>query len=484
MFDLQPPQPARLGALTGEQMDAEVDGLTEQLAEIEQRERLINRLQAEQVLAVAAYAEGRARLDRIAVWAWDETARRICAAELADARGVGVYAAHSHLNDSLAVVQTTPRVFDRLAQGVIGLQAARAAADEIGRLRPELQPAADRIVAEESDQVLPSSVRGMVRTRCIELDPESALRAAAENRKQRYVYVKPSTMVGLATLSAPLPVEQAVACWESLDAHARALRADGGDRTVSQIMADTLVERVTGQTRCTDVPVEVALVMTDQTLLGLDDRPATIPGHGPLPAPIARALAAQPSTWVRRLLTDPFDDTVTAIETRRRRVDGSLKAFLRLRDQRCRGIGCAGKIRDGEHIDDYALGGMTSAGNTAGLCQRCHHLEDHGGISCEAVGCTDPPSGPEHPPGYDVEAAKVRKHAAPVLLRWQTPIRRPMVTQAPPALGPGTSTLAQLKARRARFDAARIPNDKRDDVAVLVALPKFDIEYDDHRHAA
>jgi hypothetical protein len=456
MFDHHPaPQMARLPALTATEADHEAARLASALADIERRERQINTLQAEQVKAVAQYAEGRARLDRVAVWAWGESARRVCAVELADARRVGVHAAESHLNDALALVETAPKVLEKLTEGSVTLQAARAVADELRVVRPELQSAVDRIVAEEVDQVLPARARQVARTRVMEIDPAAAERATAENRRQRFVQVRPSTMVGMASLCAPLPVEQAVACWDALDVHARAARADGDSRTVSQIMADTLVERVTGLTRCTDVPVEVGLVMTDRTLLALDDRPATIPGHGPLPASLARSLAARESTWVRRLVTDPVDDTVTRVETRRRRVEGALRAFVTLRDQRCRGIGCDSKIRDIDHIDDFALGGMTSAGNSSGHCERCHHLEDHAGVTCEAVGCPDPPApDAEHPPGHDA-AAESGRHAAPVLLRWHTPIRRPMVTQAPPALGPGTSTLAQLKQRRRRLLAAK-----------------------------
>lgn len=55
-------------------------------------------------------------------------------------------------------------------------------------------------------------------------------------------------------------------------------------------MADTLVQRVTGQAQAPEVPVEVHLVMTDRTLLGADDTPARIVGHGPIPASLARSL--------------------------------------------------------------------------------------------------------------------------------------------------------------------------------------------------
>ena len=144
------------------------------------------------------------------------------------------------------------------------------------------------------------------------------------------------------------------------------------------------------------------------------------------------------------------------METGRRRFDGEVREFVKRRDQRSRCIACLGKIRDMEHIQDYALDCPTTAGNGAGLCERCHHLEDHEGMSCEAVGCSEPLApDPNSPPGHDVERFKARDHARPVLLRWYTPINRAFITQAPSAMGPGTSTLEQLKARQERVRAAR-----------------------------
>ena len=91
----------------------------------------------------------------------------------------------------------------------------------------------------------------------------------------------PDTM---AWLSAYLPAEQGVACWAALRQHTDALKASGDERSRDQIMADTLVERLTGQASAQDVPVEVNLMMPWDTLL--DPKApgsALIPGHGPLP---------------------------------------------------------------------------------------------------------------------------------------------------------------------------------------------------------
>ena len=51
----------------------------------------------------------------------------------------------------------------------------------------------------------------------------------------------------MAWLSAYLPVEQGVACWAALRQHTDTLKASGDERSRDQIMADTLVERLTGQ---------------------------------------------------------------------------------------------------------------------------------------------------------------------------------------------------------------------------------------------
>jgi hypothetical protein len=52
-----------------------------------------------------------------------------------------------------------------------------------------------------------------------------------------------------------------VACLAALQAEATRCKATGDDRSRSQIMADTLVERVTGQAAATEIAVEVQIVM-------------------------------------------------------------------------------------------------------------------------------------------------------------------------------------------------------------------------------
>ncbi len=69
-------------------------------------------------------------------------------------------------------------------------------------------------------------------------------------------------------------------------------KAAGDERSRGQVMADALVERVTGRTSADDVDVEVQVVITDRALFAGDEAPAHVPGYGPVPA-----------GWVRALLT-------------------------------------------------------------------------------------------------------------------------------------------------------------------------------------
>ena len=100
--------------------------------------------------------------------------------------------------------------------------------------------------------------------------------------------------------------------------------------------------------------------------------PGTLRGTRPTPRPRTTPRVPGPPhhhprppshparVWVRRLLTDPIDDTVATIDTRRRRFDGALAVLINARDQVCRDPYCSAPIRDLDHLHDHADGGPTS----------------------------------------------------------------------------------------------------------------------------
>jgi hypothetical protein len=71
----------------------------------------------------------------------------------------------------------------------------------------------------------------------------------------------------MSLLSGYLPAEQGVACLKSLRDQTNALKAAGDPRCRDQIMADTLVERLTGQANPADVNAELQIVMGLDALL-------------------------------------------------------------------------------------------------------------------------------------------------------------------------------------------------------------------------
>lgn len=197
-------------------------------------------------------------------------------------------------------------------------------------------------------------------------------------------------------------------------------------------MADTLMERLTGQAIAAAVPVEVTLVMTDTTLLSRSDgpardEPAQLLGLGPVPAPIARDLLRDTTAqvWLRRVFTHPEDGALVAMESRRRRFPDGLRRLLVLRDQTCRTPWCDARIRHTDHVVPAEAGGPTSAANGQGLCEACNHTKTLPGWHARPA-----PGGA----GHSVKITTPTGHtytSRPPLLSGQRPRGRPTTATAP-----------------------------------------------------
>ena len=122
--------------------------------------------------------------------------------------------------------------------------------------------------------------------------------------------------------------------------------------------------------------IDLMLVMTDRALLDGADTPAIMPGHGPIPASLARGLLADadPGTrvFLRRLYTDPTGTQLLSADARGRLFPAAIRQFVLARDQRCRTPWCDAPIRHIDHTVPHSTGGATSPGNSTGLCARCN----------------------------------------------------------------------------------------------------------------
>ncbi len=282
-----------------------------------------------------------------------------------------------HLGLARALVAEMPRTLHELAAGrisewratilvretaVLSVEHRRRVDDELGG---RLAGLGDRGVAREARRI------------AYRLDPTSFMRRIRGAEADRRVTVRPAPDT-MSLVTGFLPVAQGVAVHAALTAHADSLRAAGDARSRGQIMADTFVERLTGQSAAKAVPVEVQLVMTDQALLNADSTPARVVGHGPIPSVLARALlrSTDSAVWVRRLFTSPTTGDLVALDSRRRTFPAGIRSFLIARDEVCRTPWCDAPIRHADHVVRAADGGATSASNGQGLCQRCNQAKE------------------------------------------------------------------------------------------------------------
>ncbi|RJT82122.1 HNH endonuclease [Arthrobacter cheniae] len=115
------------------------------------------------------------------------------------------------------------------------------------------------------------------------------------------------------------------------------------------------------------------------TLLGVDDEPADLEGYGPIPADIARRLAAHAPSFTR-ILTHPETGTVLSVGRTSYAVPADLKKWLRVRDQTCRHPGCTTPASRCEldHTRPWSHHGTTSHNNLAHLCRKHHMLKSEG----------------------------------------------------------------------------------------------------------
>ena len=420
-------------------------------------EDLVNAARAAQAVVTAAFdASQRAEQARVGVPA-DQQGRGV-AAQVALARRESPHRGQQHLGLARVLTREMPRTLaafraGRVTEWQTTLMVRETACLELADRRlvdeelagdPEVL---ETLVARGERQLVVACQRLAAR---LDQGAVVARRRRAESERRVSLRPAPDTM---SQLSALLPVAQGVAVYAALVRSADTARAGGDERSRGQIMADTLVERVTGQSSAPGVPLRVNLVMSDRTLLGAgsagdgggacggDDPPSwwppasprsTCPGSWPGTSSSraspkthtrteARAGIGQQArdpvrrqrrvrTTLRRLYASPESGQLVAMESASRLFPRALAELIRLRDQTCRTPWCDAPVRHADHVVAHQDGGATSFGNGQGLCQACNHAKQAPGWSAR------PRPGPRHevetttPTGH-----RYRSTAPPVL---------------------------------------------------------------------
>ncbi|WP_246855293.1 HNH endonuclease signature motif containing protein [Cellulomonas sp. Y8] len=150
-----------------------------------------------------------------------------------------------------------------------------------------------------------------------------------------------------------------------------------------------------GCTRCSGRPgAEVRITIPASTLLGLDDQPAHLDGHGPIDAVQARALAIG-GVW-QRVVTDPLTARVLDVGRERYRPSAALAELVRARDGTCAAPGCRvpACACELDHTQEFhpqpggdpdAPLGRTDADNLGPVCHRHHRLKTDGGFRLRQI---------------------------------------------------------------------------------------------------
>lgn len=306
------------------------------------------------------------------------------------------------------LVNHLPDTVDRMRRGEVSLLQARmiyqAVAPTIDRLGAD-SPASDQVRAvleQVQDRIGPrlgeltcGQVRAEAERLVQRLAPVTAETAHRHQYEQRKVTARPEPD-GMATLTVYSGADEVIQIFTTLTAAADALD-DDDPRTMPQRRADlihawsipaetTAAARTTAvaagdgrpgvlplwQGRRPAIQVTVAL----STLLGLDDQPAELAGHGSIPASLARRIAADPTGTWSRIITDPLG-RVLDYRQRVYRPPADLREHVLARDGTCRFPICNRSARRCEldHVHEYQHGGPTRAANLQALCPRHHHLK-------------------------------------------------------------------------------------------------------------
>ena len=151
-------------------------------------------------------------------------------------------------------------------------------------------------------------------------------------------------------------------------------------------------------------PYKVLVTVPVTTLMGLENTPAMLDGLTPIPAELARDLAAGESTWLR-ILTDPIIGAPCDAVAESYAPTAQMRLQLRMRHPVCAVPGCGRPTRlaaEDDHILEYDHdhpdeGGQTSLANLHRLCWRHHQLKTAGLLDPTRV--PDPTREPDDAPG-------------------------------------------------------------------------------------
>lgn len=344
---------------------------------------------------------------------WDETAGDdddgdTYAILVADARRITLNQARTQLRDACTALTCLPRTLARLDAGDIPVVWFEQLLRRVRRLTPEQCCQLDERVADWDLANIPYDRFTRELGMLIAWFGAAAVRSTPQEQRDAALEVNPDHD-GTARLAVTGPIHEIIDLSHRLDAAARAVQNDqrhalaegrpipfdidgdaarNGHHLTLAALRYAVLTRSMLDTAGIEVPgsgFRLQVVVPAMTLLGDVDAPGTIDGTIPLPAPMARRLAAGESTWYR-ILTDPSDGAYLPLPPTRYSPTPTMKEHLRLLDRVCAVPGCTKNvctIGEADHIEEYnhenpEKGGRTSIENLHRLCWTHHDMKTRG----------------------------------------------------------------------------------------------------------
>ncbi len=320
-----------------------------------------------------------------------------------------------------------------LRSGDVSERVATVVVRECQHMCDELARRVDTDLAHQLVGLGVGKAESAARRLAIELDEAGFLERHARAAEQRSVTIRP-VADGMVRITGLVPMRDGVAAYGTLDRAAREARSNGDERALDQLRADMFVDLLSGRRDRPGVHIEFDITIPAESLLGTGTEPGVITGYGPIPAAWARefldTITNQPDAstgvgsgvevWVRRLLTDPADDTVCAVDQHRRRFHPHAARWIRARDANvCRMPVCdTDHGLELDHVDPYRRSGDSAVANGQLACASYNQIKEL--------------------PGWTVTKRSTSGHPNSPTLTITTPTGRTYTTPPPPVFGPGT----------------------------------------------
>ena len=260
----------------------------------------------------------------------------------------------ARLELALDAEQRFTPLLEALTSGGVNLERSLRIAQATSALDPDVCRAVTRRLlapmADGSVRSHGSFVRELRRQVAVHTPDPAEARADAIRQRCTYGWLEPD---GTGRLTVTGEAGRVTAALDRVDALARDLRSGGDARTLEQLRSDLALDlllfgwapgQVPESARATfagEPPVaRVNLVVALTTMLGLDDQPGEIPGHGFVPAAVARSIATATGSVWRRLVTDPVEGTALELSTTRYRPTREMAQQVAALDGICQAPGC------------------------------------------------------------------------------------------------------------------------------------------------